>query len=97
MQQVALGEGLCNKGKISEKKKKKAKKVNHNLGEAFYNDAVLPFFLALKVYPSPMELIMIYQKTVPAPVFQMIVNVMALDVSILIWMHKEAELTFILQ
>lgn len=40
---------------------------------------------------------MIYQKTVPAPVFQMIVNVMALDVSILIWMHKEAELTFILQ
>ncbi|CEG75885.1 hypothetical protein RMATCC62417_10861 [Rhizopus microsporus] len=61
MQQVALGEGLCNKG------------------EAFYNDAVLPFFLALKVYPSPMELIMIYQKTVPAPVFQMIVNVMALD------------------
>lgn len=83
MQQVALGEGLCNKGKIS-KKKKKIKIVNHNLGEAFYNDAVLPFFLALKVYPSPMELIMIYQKTVPAPVFQMIVNVMALDVSILI-------------
>ena len=28
MQQVALGEGLCNKGKISEKKKKKKKTKN---------------------------------------------------------------------
>ncbi|KAG0782890.1 hypothetical protein G6F16_008923 [Rhizopus arrhizus] len=61
MQQVALGEGLCNQG------------------EAFYNDAVLPFYLALRVYPAPMELIMIYQKTVPEPVFQMIINAMALD------------------
>jgi hypothetical protein len=51
------------------------------VGEAFYNDAVLPFYLALRVYPAPMELIMIYQKTVPEPVFQMIVNIMALDVS----------------
>lgn len=51
-------------------------------GEAFYNDAVLPFYLALRVYPAPMELIMIYQKTVPEPVFQMVINIMALDVSI---------------
>ncbi|KAI9483280.1 MAG: hypothetical protein EXX96DRAFT_137013 [Benjaminiella poitrasii] len=50
-----------------------------NKGEAYYNDAVLPFYLALKVYPAPMELIMIYQKTVPEPVFQMIINVMAVD------------------
>ncbi|KAG2205123.1 hypothetical protein INT47_002217 [Mucor saturninus] len=50
-----------------------------NRGEAFYNDAVLPFYLALRVYPAPMELIMIYQKTVPEPVFQMIINIMALD------------------
>lgn len=53
-----------------------------NRGEAFYNDAVLPFYLALRVYPAPMELIMIYQKTVPEPVFQMVINIMALDVSI---------------
>lgn len=46
-----------------------------------YNDAILPFYLALRVYPAPMELIMIYQKTVPEPVFQMIINIMALDVS----------------
>ena len=51
------------------------------IGEAFYNDAVLPFYLALRVYPAPMELIMIYQKTVPEPVFQMVINIMALDVS----------------
>ncbi|KAI7907964.1 uncharacterized protein BX663DRAFT_464434 [Cokeromyces recurvatus] len=50
-----------------------------NKGEAYYNEAVLPFYLALKVYPAPMELIMIYQKTVPEPVFQMIINVMAVD------------------
>lgn len=52
------------------------------IGEAFYNDAVLPFYLALRVYPAPMELIMIYQKTVPEPVFQMIINAMALDVNL---------------
>ncbi len=52
-----------------------------NVGEQFYNDAVLPFYLALRVYPAPMELIMIYQKTVPEPVFQMVINIMALDVS----------------
>lgn len=53
------------------------------LGEEFYNDAILPFYLALRVYPAPMDLIMIYQKTVPEAVFQMIINAMALDVSII--------------
>ncbi|KAI8349417.1 hypothetical protein BD560DRAFT_358607 [Blakeslea trispora] len=50
-----------------------------NQGEDSFNDAVLPFYLALKVYPAPMELIMIYQKTIPEPVFQMVINVMAVD------------------
>ncbi|KAI8363871.1 hypothetical protein EDC96DRAFT_512075 [Choanephora cucurbitarum] len=50
-----------------------------NRGEASFNEAVLPFYLALKVYPAPMELIMIYQKTIPEPVFQMVINVMAVD------------------
>ncbi|KAF7724917.1 hypothetical protein EC973_000576 [Apophysomyces ossiformis] len=49
------------------------------VGEAFYPQAILPFYMALKVYPAPMELIMIYQKTVPAPVFQIIVQLMALE------------------
>ena len=52
----------------------------YEIGEAYYNDAVLPFYKALKVYPAPLELIMIYQKTVPEPVFQTVVQLMALEV-----------------
>ncbi|OAD74712.1 hypothetical protein PHYBLDRAFT_61235 [Phycomyces blakesleeanus NRRL 1555(-)] len=48
-------------------------------GEPFYNEAILPFYKALKVYPAPMELIMIYQKTLPPPVFENIANIMAIE------------------
>ncbi|KAI7863074.1 mitochondrial outer membrane translocase complex, subunit Tom20 domain-containing protein [Spinellus fusiger] len=48
-------------------------------GEAFYLEAVLPFYMALKVYPAPMELITIYQKSVPGPVFENIVNIFAIE------------------
>ncbi|ORY98232.1 MAS20 protein import receptor-domain-containing protein [Syncephalastrum racemosum] len=48
-------------------------------GEQFYDEAVLPFYRAMKVYPAPMELIMVYQKTIPEYVFQMVVNIMALE------------------
>ncbi|KAI9479605.1 mitochondrial outer membrane translocase complex, subunit Tom20 domain-containing protein [Zychaea mexicana] len=48
-------------------------------GEAYYNDAVLPFFKALKVYPAPMELLMIYQKTIPEPVLQIILNIVSIE------------------
>jgi import receptor subunit TOM20 len=82
MQQVALGEGLCNQGNALFFCCKRKHKLIQFIGEAFYNDAVLPFYLALRVYPAPMELIMIYQKTVPEPVFQMIINAMALDVNL---------------
>ncbi|KAJ8657262.1 hypothetical protein O0I10_007078 [Lichtheimia ornata] len=50
-----------------------------NAGPEFYEQAVLPFYKALKVYPAPLELIMIYQKTVPEPVFQTVVQIMALE------------------
>ncbi|KAI8093488.1 MAS20 protein import receptor-domain-containing protein [Halteromyces radiatus] len=46
-------------------------------GPNYYQAAVLPFLLALKVYPTPLELIMIYQKTIPEPVFQILVTIMA--------------------
>ncbi|CAO3616171.1 unnamed protein product [Cunninghamella echinulata] len=48
-------------------------------GEAFYNEAVLPFYKALKVYPAPMELVTIYQKTLPTPVFETVVNILAIE------------------
>ncbi|KAI0787150.1 hypothetical protein BC629DRAFT_1714864 [Irpex lacteus] len=41
--------------------------------------AAMSFFRALRVYPSPVELIMIYQKTVPEEVFQLIVEMTNLD------------------
>ncbi|OZJ01847.1 hypothetical protein BZG36_04940 [Bifiguratus adelaidae] len=49
-------------------------------GEAGFQDAAICFFRALKVYPSPVELVMIYQKTVPEPVFNLVMAMMSLDV-----------------
>lgn len=51
-------------------------------GEAFYDQSVEFFYKALKVYPAPLELIMIYQKQLPEKVFRIVVNLMALEVTI---------------
>ncbi|KAG2205121.1 MAS20 protein import receptor-domain-containing protein [Mucor mucedo] len=48
-------------------------------GPAFYDEAVLPFYKALKVYPAPMELLTIYEKTIPGPVFQTIVSILSIE------------------
>ncbi|KAF8592444.1 MAS20-domain-containing protein [Ramaria rubella] len=48
-------------------------------GEAFYFPAALSFYRALRVYPSPVELIIIYQKTVPEPVFKIVMEMTSLD------------------
>ncbi|ORX49502.1 protein import receptor MAS20 [Hesseltinella vesiculosa] len=48
-------------------------------GEAHYNDAVLPFYKALKVYPAPEELLQIYQKTLPEAVFSIVMNILAIE------------------
>ncbi|OBZ77168.1 Mitochondrial import receptor subunit tom20 [Grifola frondosa] len=50
-------------------------------GPEFHLPAALTFFRALRVYPSPVELIMIYQKTVPEPVFKLVMELTNLDVS----------------
>ncbi|EJU06133.1 MAS20-domain-containing protein [Dacryopinax primogenitus] len=50
-------------------------------GPAFHVAAALSFYRALRVYPSPVELIMIYQKTVPEPVFKIVMDLTSLDVS----------------
>lgn len=46
-----------------------------------YDEAVIPFYKALKVYPDPNELLMIYQKTIPQPVFEIVVKALAIEVS----------------
>jgi import receptor subunit TOM20 len=49
-------------------------------GTDFLLPAALSFFRALRVYPAPVELIMIYQKTVPEPVFKIIMELTNLNV-----------------
>lgn len=68
------------------------------LGETYYHDSVLPFYRALKVYPKPLDLIMMYQKTVPDAIFQMIISIMSLEVSNELWSdlcHPQDWLTFV--
>lgn len=43
--------------------------------------AATAFFKALKVYPAPMELVMIYQKAVPQHVFSLIMEMIGAEVS----------------
>ncbi|KIY73922.1 MAS20-domain-containing protein [Cylindrobasidium torrendii FP15055 ss-10] len=50
-------------------------------GPIFYLPASLAFFRALRVYPAPLELMVIYEKTVPEPIFKLIVQLMDMDVS----------------
>lgn len=50
-------------------------------GPANFLQAAVAFFRALKVYPAPMELVMIYQKAVPKEVFDIIMKLVARDVS----------------
>ncbi|KAJ3573698.1 hypothetical protein NP233_g2272 [Leucocoprinus birnbaumii] len=50
-------------------------------GPAFYLPAAIAFFKALRVYPSPVELIVIYQKTVPEALFKIIIDLTNMDVS----------------
>ncbi|KAJ1649747.1 mitochondrial import receptor subunit tom20 [Dispira simplex] len=49
-------------------------------GEEHYEDAAVAFYRALKVYPDPLELIMIYQKTVPQVVLNIIMGMLSQDV-----------------
>ncbi|KAJ2753369.1 mitochondrial import receptor subunit tom20, partial [Coemansia nantahalensis] len=42
--------------------------------------AACSFYQALRVYPNPVELVMIYQKTTPEPVFKMVMAMMAQEV-----------------
>ncbi|KDN51444.1 MAS20-domain-containing protein [Tilletiaria anomala UBC 951] len=49
------------------------------LGKDRHLDAATAFFRALKVYPQPLELMMIYQKTVPEAVLELIFKMVAKD------------------
>ncbi|KAL0580513.1 mitochondrial import receptor subunit tom20 [Marasmius crinis-equi] len=51
-------------------------------GPEFHLPAALSFYRALRVYPSPVELMVIYQKTVPEPIFKLVIELTNLDVSV---------------
>ncbi|KAF4601780.1 hypothetical protein EYR40_004980 [Pleurotus pulmonarius] len=50
-------------------------------GPEFHLPAALAFYRALRVYPSPLELIAIYDKTVPPAIFKIVMELTNLDVS----------------
>ncbi|KAI0353457.1 MAS20-domain-containing protein [Trametes cingulata] len=50
-------------------------------GPAFYLPSAMAFFRALRVYPSPVELIMMLQNTLPAPIFKVFMELVNADVS----------------
>ncbi|SPO22474.1 related to mitochondrial import receptor subunit TOM20 [Ustilago trichophora] len=51
------------------------------MGSEKYLEAAAAFFKALKVYPQPVELIMIYQKAVPKEVFDTIMRIVSKDIA----------------
>lgn len=50
-------------------------------GEPEHFNAAVAFFRALRVYPSPMELIMVYQRMVPEPVLKIIMQLYSFEMS----------------
>lgn len=50
-------------------------------GAEYYINAASAFFRALKVYPKPMELLLIYEKAVPPEALAYIYEMVAKDVS----------------
>ncbi|KAJ6560411.1 hypothetical protein B0H19DRAFT_1147577 [Mycena capillaripes] len=58
-------------------------------GEPFHLPAALSFYRALSVYPSPPELLAIYQKTVPDAIVKMIMRLVDLDLAAKIGAYYE--------
>jgi import receptor subunit TOM20 len=48
-------------------------------GPQFYLPAAMAFYRALRIYPNPVDLLGIYQKTITEPVFKLIVAMTNLD------------------
>jgi len=69
MSQVSMGEQLAIKG-MSLVSCSVPVGVNTTAGPDFHLASAMSFYRALRVYPSPVELIVIYQKTVPEPIFK---------------------------
>jgi len=51
-------------------------------GSTYYLPAAMAFYRALRIYPNPVDLLGIYQKTITEPVFKLIIEMTNLDVSL---------------
>ncbi|KAI7819853.1 MAS20 protein import receptor-domain-containing protein [Gamsiella multidivaricata] len=49
-------------------------------GPTKFGQAAICFYKALKVYPAPAELVMVYQKTIPPEVFTLVMGMLSKDV-----------------
>jgi len=52
------------------------------MGPQHYMDAAVVFYQALRVYPSPLEMLMLYKQQLPAPVMAIVAELYNLDVSL---------------
>jgi hypothetical protein len=70
MSHVSMGEQLSAQGTRWHRHYLLCMLINIWIGPNFYLPAAMSFYRALRVYPAPVELIVIYQKTVPEPIFK---------------------------
>lgn len=68
MAQIAMGEKLAAEGNQSLPIISSIS--DHSVGPQSYLPSAMAFFRALRVYPAPVELIVIYEKTIVEPVFK---------------------------
>jgi len=53
-------------------------------GPEFFEASAICFYRAMKVYPNPMDLLVIFQRSTPEPVFNLLMELMASDVRLLL-------------
>ena len=69
MTQVGIGEQLAAQGPLFFPIKRLFLLLSF-VGPSFHLPAAMAFFRALKIYPNPVDLLGIYQKTIIEPVFK---------------------------
>lgn len=82
MQNLAIGEQLAAQGEHEAPfppSSRTSRMLTYFQGLAL--PAALSFFRAMRVYPEPLQLVMILEKTLPEEMFQIVMDLMSRDVS----------------
>ena len=86
MSHVGIGEQLATKGMYHDHEYHSV--AQQHIGPAFHLSAALSFYRAMRVYPSPVELIMIFQQTLPPELFKVCttrINIPAVSLLVFSW------------